>query len=169
MPTEIERKFLVADDSWRERVSKSYLIRQGYLAPGTECSVRVRKAGDRAFVTIKGAKASRSRPEYEYEIPVADADEMLDTLVSGQIIEKRRHHVPFGGRVWEVDEFETPQPGLVVAEVELDAADASLDMPAWLGPEVTEDPRYGNASMSMAPEGSTLPHGSTNGAGRPAR
>lgn len=148
MPTEIERKFLVVGEAWRAEARASYPIRQGYLARGDTCTVRIRRIGDRAYVTVKSAKHSLSRSEYEYEIPAHEADEMLDTLTTGQVIEKRRHCVPHDGRVWEVDEFEAPNAGLVVAEIELrDIADEPR-LPDWVGEEVTEDRAYGNAQMS---------------------
>lgn len=154
MPMEHERKYLVLGDGWRAAIEETFVIRQGYLAATESCSVRIRHAGDRAFLTVKGAKASRSRPEYEYEVPTADAAEMLDTLASGAIIEKRRHRVRVGRHVWEVDEFQVPA-GLVMAEIELDHCEEAFALPDWVGREVTDDPRYGNARM--AAEGGVAP------------
>ncbi len=154
MPTEIERKFLVASEAWRDEVRDSYRIRQGYLARTETCTVRIRHTGERAFITIKGAKADLSRAEYEYDIPPDEAEEMLATLVDGEVIEKLRHHVPHDGHVWEVDEFRSPHPGLVIAEVELETAETEPTLPRWLGREVTHDPRYGNAVLSLNGAGS---------------
>ena len=148
MPLEIERKFLVRNEGWRENVRESYAIRQGYLMRGKRATVRIRRARDKGFITIKGAKSEISRAEFEYEIPVEEADEMLDTLVSGQVIEKHRHLVVHDGRVWEIDEFARPRRGLVLAEIELESADEEISLPDWAGEEVTENPSYGNAMMS---------------------
>lgn len=148
MATEIERKFLVSGDGWRSAASASYLIRQGYLARTEDCTVRVRRIGDTAFVTIKGRTEGMSRAEFEYEIPVGEADEMLGTLAVGHIVEKRRHHVRVNGHLWEVDEFAAPRPDLVLAEIELQDPAERFEIPDWVGEEVTEDPRYRNAVMS---------------------
>lgn len=170
MATEIERKFLVRDLSVLEGVQGT-VMRQGYLSTAPERTVRVRRAGDRGFLTIKGAvtggastdsaagrKASPgasvrvpSRPEFEYEIPAREADELLDTLALKPLVEKVRYRVPFEGLVWEVDVFAGENEGLVVAEVELPSEDAPVAPPPWVGAEVTEDPRYYNANLVAHP------------------
>ena len=148
MGLEIERKFLVTGDGWR--TESGLLTRQGYLnrAPGR--TVRVRVAGGRAWLTIKGLTTGAVRAEYEYEIPPEDARELL-ALCDGALIEKTRHVVPWRGFDWQVDEFHGANSGLVVAEIELPAADAPFERPAWVGAEVTGDHRYYNASLVSAP------------------
>lgn len=151
MATEIERKFLVRDDSWRAAVERSRPMRQGYL-PGLEtASVRVRLDGDRALLNIKSATLDVTRQEYEYPIPVADAEEILDTLCARPLIEKTRHFVPHAGHVWEVDVFSGDNAGLVVAEVELAHPDDAPELPPWVGEEVSADPRYYNVSLVRHP------------------
>jgi adenylate cyclase len=147
MGIEIERKFLVTEPGWRADVmGEGVHLRQGYLRRGTT-SVRVRRAGPEAFLTVKGP-GTRSRAEYEYPIPASDADELLDTLCEPGLIDKTRHRIEVGGRVWEVDEFHGRHDGLVLAEIELPEADAPFERPGWLGPEVTDDPSYTNAELS---------------------
>jgi adenylate cyclase len=151
MATEIERKFLVRDDSWRAAVERSRPMRQGYL-PGLEtASVRVRVDGERALLNIKSATLDVTRQEYEYPIPLDDAREMLDTLCERPLIEKTRHFVRHGGHLWEVDVFAGDNAGLVVAEVELDHPEEALDLPPWVGDEVSDDPRYYNVSLVRHP------------------
>ena len=148
---EIERKFLVRDDSWRADARDSARMRQGYLSNEERCSVRVRIAGDRAWFNLKSVTIGAQRYEFDYEIPVADAHQMLDTLTCKPLIEKTRHLVDVGAHTWEIDVFEGENAGLVVAEVELDSADESFDLPGWAGEEVTFDPRYYNTSLSTHP------------------
>ena len=150
MGREIERKFLVQGDGWREG-AQGVLMRQGYLSRERERTVRVRLAGGRGYLTVKGINEGISRLEYEYEIPAADAAEMLDTLALRPLVEKIRYRVPFGGRTWEVDEFLGDNAGLIVAEIELEAVDSPLEKPAWAGAEVSADPRYFNSSLSRRP------------------
>jgi CYTH domain-containing protein len=149
---EIERKFLVAGDEWRDG-SPGVPYRQGYLSAGADagCTVRVRVAGKCAFLTVKGPAAAGARDEYEYPIPVADAEEMLERLCAGGRVEKVRHRVPFAGRTWEVDVFGGENAPLVVAEVELPRIDAAVSLPPWVGAEVTDDLRYTNAALARAP------------------
>lgn len=150
MPREIERKFLLKDDAWRPGASgKAY--RQGYLSIEPDRTVRVRVAGDAAFLTVKGRPQGASRAEYEYPLPLADAVEMLDRLCLRPLIEKIRYRVPYGGLVWEIDEFSGDNAGLVVAEVELEAEDQAIALPPWVGREVTSDPRYANSSLVARP------------------
>ena len=152
MAREIERKFLVIGDDWRTG-AQGVVYRQGYLGAGDRaaCTVRVRVAGERAWLTIKGRAAHGARDEYEYPIPVVDAEEMLARLCPGGRVEKIRHRVPYAGRDWEVDEFIGENAPLVVAEVELDRIDAEVSLPPWAGREVTEDPRYTNAALALQP------------------
>lgn len=152
MAREIERKFLVTGDGWRPG-ALGVLYRQGYLGAGTDacCTVRARIAGERAFLTVKGRASEGARDEYEYEIPVADAQEMLDRLCVGGRVEKHRYRVAHAGFVWEVDEFLGENAPLVVAEVELERIDADVPLPPWVGLEVTYDPRYTNAALARQP------------------
>jgi adenylate cyclase len=150
MGKEIERKFLVKGDSWRAQAhGKRY--RQGYLSTVKERTVRVRTVGDQGYITIKGITTGASRAEYEYEISLADANEMLDQLCQRPIIEKTRYRIPQGDIAWEIDEFEGDNRGLIVAEVELKDEHQSVTMPAWIGQEVTDDPRYFNANLVAKP------------------
>lgn len=150
MPVEIERKFLVAGDGWRTAVARTELYRQGYLANSAACSIRVRLADAGAWLNIKGRVQGARRAEYEYAIPPEEAAELLELCSEGRI-EKHRHFVPHGGREWEVDEFFGDNAGLVVAEIELDHEDETLDVPPWAGAEVTDDVRYYNSSLARTP------------------
>lgn len=151
MAIEIERKFLVAGEGWRSVVTRSAPMRQGYLG-GAEgrASIRVRVSGDDAWLNIKAAVMGSSRAEYEYAIPLADANEMLDRLCTG-LIDKTRHYVEHQGHVWEVDEFAGDNAGLVVAEIELDRPDETFSSPSWLGREVTDERRYYNHALALHP------------------
>lgn len=150
MGREIERKFLVVSEDWRKAATGSALLRQGYLSSNAKATVRVRSEDDaRAMLTLKGAAEGISRAEYEYEIPIADARELL-VMAAPHVIEKRRHLVPYGGLTWEVDVFLGRHEGLVMAEVELVDANQAVPMPDWAGAEVTHDDRYNNASLSRA-------------------
>jgi adenylate cyclase len=151
MSLEIERKFLVLDDRWRASVKESARYRQGYLNNERQCSVRVRTSGDRAWLNIKSVTLGAERREFEYEIPVADAHEMLDTLSRRPLIEKTRHFVDVGSHTWEIDVFEGENAGLIVAEIELDDPGEIFEKPDWAGEEVTYDPRYYNTSLSTNP------------------
>jgi adenylate cyclase len=151
LATEIERKFLVKDDGWRAGAEPGVRFRQGYLAGGDKASVRVRVEGEKGNLNIKGATLGVRRQEFEYPIPLEDANAMLDTLSSGRLVEKTRYCVPVGGHVWEVDVFEGENAGLVVAEIELDHEDEPFVMPEWAGAEVSHDPRYYNVYLSQHP------------------
>lgn len=151
MATEIERKFLVIDDAWRATAAPGVRMRQGYLSGGDRSSIRVRIQGEHAFLNIKSATLGVRRQEYEYVIPLGDAEEMLDRLCAGPLIEKVRYDVKHAGHVWEVDVFEGDNAGLVVAEVELDSEDERFEKPAWAGEEVSHDPRYYNVSLVTDP------------------
>lgn len=151
MAKEIERKFLVAGDEWRPHVTESRLLRQAYLHTDDLSSVRIRiEDDDKAFLTVKSAIAGAIRNEYEYEIPVSDAQEMLALRV-GSIVEKVRHIVPAGQLHWEIDEFEGDNAGLVLGEIELPLASHHVDLPSWISSEVTDDRRYYNASLAVRP------------------
>lgn len=151
MATEIERKFLVKDDGWRGAADDGMRMRQGYLSGGAASSVRVRTGGGHAHLNIKSATLGVWRREYEYAIPLADADEMLDHLCDGPLIEKTRYHVDHLGHCWEVDVFEGDNAGLVVAEIELASEDEAFEKPGWAGDEVSHDPRYYNVSLVKHP------------------
>lgn len=127
------------------------MYRQGYLSTDKARTVRVRIAGDEAFITIKGPASGISRPEFEYEIPVSDAAAMLDELCLKPLIEKHRYTLEYKGMQWEVDEFFGENRGLIVAEVELDSADQAVELPDWIGSEVTGDARYFNSSLITHP------------------
>lgn len=150
MGKEIERKFLVTSDAWKAG-AKGKRYRQGYLSTNKERTVRVRIAGDAAFLTIKGLTVGTARAEFEYPIPVGDAAEMLDNLCEKPIIEKTRYKVEHAGLVWEIDEFEGVNKGLIVAEVELGSEDQKIDKPSWVGADVSDDKRYFNSNLIAKP------------------
>jgi adenylate cyclase len=150
MGVEIERKFLLRGDGWKS-LGEPVFFRQGYLSSHKERVVRVRIEGERAVITIKSANQGATRGEWEYEIPVADAAELLDGLCEQPLIEKYRRRIAFAGNVWEVDEFLGANAGLVVAEIELQAEDQQFDKPEWVGEEVTDDLRYLNSSLIRHP------------------
>ncbi len=150
MPKEIERKFLVASDAWREGAEGERYV-QGYLSLEPGRTVRVRVAGERAYLTIKGKAQGISRSEYEYEIPKAHAEEMLSALCVPPLIDKVRYKVPFAGLTWEVDVFSGENEGLTVAEVELTEEGQSFEKPSWVGNEVSDDPRYANSHLVRRP------------------
>lgn len=151
MAIEIERKFLVKDDSWRARAESESRIRQGYLSADARLTVRVRVRDDQACLTLKGATQGIARSEFEYGIPPADAEAMLAEFALGPLIDKRRYLVHEGGWLWEIDEFAGQNQGLVLAEIELPSADQAFSRPQWLGAEVSDDPRYFNASLARHP------------------
>lgn len=150
MGVEIERKFLVRDASWKS-MGQGVLLRQGYLSSAQERIVRVRIEGDKAMLTIKGRTAGMTRSEWEYPIPVEDAQLMLDSLCERPIIEKKRYRIPYEGMLWEVDEFFGENAGLVVAEIELESESQIFVKPDWIGDEVTHDARYFNANLLRHP------------------
>jgi len=147
---EIERKFLVAGDGWRE-LGEATLLRQGYLSSDPARVVRVRIEGERAFLTIKGKSQGATRGEWEYPIPVSEAAELLDGLCQAPLIEKVRRRIAVQGHTWEVDEFLGANAGLVVAEIELGSEDEAFDKPEWIGQEVTHDARYFNSNLIRHP------------------
>jgi adenylate cyclase len=152
MPVEIERKFLVASDAWRKTAGIGRSFCQGHLSKDNLSSVRIRRAADKGYITVKGARLGITRAEYEYEIPVEHAEEMLHSLCKRPLLEKTRHCVIHDGITWEVDVFAGHAKGLVVAEVELSSADQQVEFPDWIGAEVTNDPRYRSSSIAAAPE-----------------
>ncbi|MEJ2391170.1 MAG: CYTH domain-containing protein [Gammaproteobacteria bacterium] len=151
MAIEIERKFLLKDDSWRQQADAGTAYRQGYLIGAKQASVRVRIEGDKAFINIKSMTLGVSRLEYQYPIPVQDAEELLDTLCDKPLVEKTRYRIQHAGHEWEIDVFEGDNAGLVVAEVELSAVDEQLSLPDWAGIEVSSDPRYYNVNLVKHP------------------
>jgi adenylate cyclase len=151
MATEIERKFLLRNDGWRAEADEGQVIRQGYLAGSEKSSIRVRVADDKANLNIKSATLDVTRQEYEYEIPIAEANELLDTLCEGPLIEKTRYHVHHANHLWEVDVFSGDNEGLVVAEIELASTEESFEKPDWLGDEVSNDKRYYNVCLVKHP------------------
>lgn len=150
MGTEIERKFLVVGDAWRQG-AMGVLYRQGYLCTTPERTARVRVAGDKGYLTVKGSRTGVSRLEFEYPIPLEDAQAMLDALCIRPLIEKTRYRIDHEGLVWEVDEFAGENAGLVIAEVELEREDQEVSLPAWVGKEVSADDRYANSSLAERP------------------
>jgi len=151
MPIEIERKFLLKNNDWREQVTSSFRIRQGYMGEIDKASVRIRVQGKKANINIKSATLSMRRMEYEYEIPLDEALEMLDQLCKQPQVDKTRYIVEQGKFKWEIDEFYAENEGLLVAEIELDDEKEAFDKPKWLGEEVTEDPRYYNVNLIEKP------------------
>ncbi|TXH88722.1 MAG: CYTH domain-containing protein [Rhodoferax sp.] len=149
MAVEIERKFLVQGDAWRQGVTGVRYV-QGYLNRDKARTVRVRIAGTQGFLTIKGESVGATRAEFEYPIPVEDAQALL-ALCEGPCIDKTRYRIPVDGMAWEVDVFAGDNAGLVVAEIELPSEDAPFSRPSWLGAEVTHDARYFNSNLSRQP------------------
>jgi len=150
MGIETERKFLVKGNSWRQGV-RGFLYRQGYLSAGSECEIRVRIVGENAFLTIKGRPVGASRLEYEYSIPVVDANEILDNLCDSFIVEKTRYRIEHKGMTWEVDEFHGANDGLILAELEMEHQLEHVELPEWVGQEVTADTRYFNVNLAKHP------------------
>jgi CYTH domain-containing protein len=148
MPLEIERKFLVANDDWKQSVRRRARIRDGLIASSNGRKVRVRIENDRATVAIKGAHEGPARSEYEYEIPVGEAEELL--TMCDRTLEKDRHYVEHEGTRWTIDVYDGVLKGVVIAEVELDREDREIKLPRWIGTEVTGDPRYSKINMSSA-------------------
>ena len=150
MAKEIERKFLIKSGAWQPQVDGTK-IRQGYLSSLKERVVRVRTKGAKAFITIKGITKGITRSEFEYEIPVEDADLLLTNLCEQPLVEKTRYNEEHNGHVWEIDMFFGANKGLVVAEVELTEENEKLEIPVWVGEEVSSDPRYFNSNLIQNP------------------
>ena len=151
MAIEIERKFLVINNSWEKHVTESIPMQQGYFFHNDTVSVRVRVTNKDAFLNFKSVSIGIQRLEYEYEIPVVDAWEMLKNLCQKPIIEKTRHLVPDNGLTWEIDVFEGKNAGLVVAELELENVEQRFNLPDWVDKEVTNDKRYYNHWLCKHP------------------
>ncbi|MFT3731162.1 MAG: CYTH domain-containing protein [Hyphomicrobium sp.] len=151
MALEIERKFLIRDDTWKSAATGSARILQGYFARTALVRARIRIYGDKGFITLKSEPGALVRHEYEYEIPYADAVEMIKQFSIEPIIRKTRFDVPYEGVVWAVDVFDGANSGLVIAEAELKTADQALAIPSWAGKEVTGDRRYGNSDLARYP------------------
>jgi CYTH domain-containing protein len=156
MAVEIERRFLVKSDAWRAG-SEVADIRQGYIFASAEKSVRVRTFGDTGFLTVKGRHSRSGTSEFEYEIPLQDALELLELVCEQPIIQKRRHTRTEHGRVWEIDVYSGANSGLITAEVELEHADQRITLPDWVGEEVTDDPKYLNTNLYKHPYHSWQP------------
>lgn len=150
MTIEIERKFLVRDESWRT-LAQGAPLRQGYLNSHPDRTVRVRIEGSSAMLTIKSRTVGATRGEWEYPIPLDEATQLLDRVCERPIIDKTRYRIMHQGMLWEVDEFHGDNAGLVVAEIELATEDQPFDKPDWVGEEVTHDSRYFNASLLRHP------------------
>jgi len=155
MGTEIERKFLITNETWKAQVTETHMIKQGYLQSGLDksqkSSVRVRISNKLANINIKSAELSITRQEYEYSIPLHDAEEMLKTLCGGLVVEKTRYYVPFESHLWEVDIFSGANQGLQMAEIELASVHEAFSKPDWIGKEVSEDKRYYNNYLIQNP------------------
>lgn len=152
MSKEIERKFLVKADVWRKLAGTCVRMRQGYVPTESGVTVRARIAGDKAFLTLKSRATGLARDEFEYEIPVPDAERILDTMCSKPQIDKIRYRIPAdNGLVWEVDEFLGENAPLVTAEIELPDERTAVEVPAWIGLEVTDDHRYKNNNLAAKP------------------
>lgn len=151
MGRETERKYLLANDRWRADAAANGIdIVQGYLGRGEMSTVRVRIAGERAMLTIKGPLTGITRAEFEYDIPVADAKELLD-LANGRIVTKKRYAIDVAGKLWVVDEFTGPNSGLCIAEIELEREDEEIVAPDWIGEEVSHRPEYSSSSLADRP------------------
>ena len=163
MAIEIERKFLLKNDDWKSQVSQAHVIKQGYLQSGLDASekssVRIRISDQYANINIKSADPSMLRQEFEYRIPVSDAEQMLTTLCDAVIIEKTRYHITYKSdnalnsmsHLWEIDVFENENQGLQIAEIELSHVDEIFEIPDWIGDEVTDDKRYYNNYLLKKP------------------
>lgn len=151
MATEIERKFLLKDSSWKALADEGTQYCQGYLVGGDKSSVRVRIQGEKAYLNIKSATIDITRQEYEYEIPLDEANEMLETLCEQPLITKIRYHLKNENHLWEIDVFEGDNQGLIVAEIELSDKDEIFTKPNWLDKEVSDDERYYNVCLVKHP------------------
>ena len=150
MATETERKFLLADDGWRTQCVRSERLRDGLIAITGNRKVRVRIYAERATLTVKAKTGQSSDAEYEYEIPLADAEELLASHCDGNLLSKVRHYVPFKGFMWEIDVYEGLLSGVMLAEVELQGEDVEVPLPPWVGEEVTGRPEYKKINMHKA-------------------
>jgi len=151
MGVEIERKFLTRNDSWRAKVERSLPMRQGYLHRANDSAIRVRICGDQAHINIKKTEDGIRRLEFEFDIPMHEAEELLEKVAMEPQIQKTRHEMRFGDHLWEIDEFHGDNAGLIVAEIELDDPDEPFERPEWLGEEVSQDRRYFNSNLILHP------------------
>ena len=151
MAVEIERKFLLCSDEWRQHISERIEMHQGYLSRDAQSSVRVRITDRKAILGIKSTRDGIYRLEYEYPIPRADAREIMAQIAHRPVIEKTRYIVHWEGHCWEIDEFHGDNAGLIVAEVELNSTDEQFVHPPWLGKEISTDARYYNSNLSRMP------------------
>jgi len=155
MGIEIERKFLMKNDEWKAHVTETHVIKQGYLQSGLDdsqkSSVRIRISNKLANINVKSVELTMIRQEFEYDIPLHDAEQMLTTLCSGVVIEKTRYYVPYGSHLWEIDIFEGENKGLQMAEIELLDLDEKFELPDWIGDEVSDDKRYYNIYLLKHP------------------
>ena len=150
MAKEIERKYLVIGNTWRA-LAEGSVYRQGYIATQNKATVRIRVVGEKSYLTIKGPNIKYSRLEFEYPIPVEDAQEILETLCERPFIEKIRYKIESGGLIWEIDEFNGVNKGLILAEVELNDENQHIELPSWIGQEVSDDSRYFNSNLVKHP------------------
>jgi len=151
MATEIERKFLVFNDHWKNHATQVIPIQQGYFCLTDRVSIRVRITDKTASLNFKSVSIGIQHIEYEYEIPITDAREMLESFCQKPIIEKTRHRLPENGLTWEIDVFEARNAGLIIAEIELDSVNQAIQLPDWIGREVTDDKRYYNPWLCKHP------------------
>lgn len=150
MAIEIERKFLVNSNEYKQLALPVY-YRQGYLCESPNSVIRIRIAKNKAFLTIKGKTKGLSRSEFEYEIPISEAHQLLSEMALNKVIEKNRYKIEYAGNTWEIDEFLGENKGLIVAEIELESEDATFEKPSWVGEEVSSDKRYFNSNLSKNP------------------
>ncbi len=150
MPLEIERKFLLKNSDWKQEIQSSFQIKQGYLNSHPERTVRIRIKENKGILTIKGKTKQVTRKEFEYEIPLNEAKDLIQ-LCEKPLIEKTRHLIRKENLTWEIDEFEGENKGLILAEVELQSENQNLSLPSWIGEEVSHDPKYYNSSLISNP------------------
>ncbi|TVO70511.1 CYTH domain-containing protein [Sedimenticola selenatireducens] len=151
MAVEIERKYLVINDKWKKSVVSESVLKQGYIVNQPNVTVRVRIAKGKAHLNIKSATIGITRAEYEYEIPLSDAENILEDIAEQPFIDKTRFKVRCGDHIWDLDVFYGDNSGLVMAEIELDSEDEAFEYPEWAGEEVSSDPRYYNSSLVKKP------------------
>lgn len=147
MAIEIEHKYLVINDTYKTNIIRSLHICQGYLSKDKERTVRIRISNDEAFITVKGKNLGDTRTEFEYAIPLDDAQELIKNICFQPILEKYRHIVKYNGEIWEIDEFQGKLKGLVLAEIEIPYSQYKYDIPSFIGKNVTNDSRYYNSNL----------------------
>jgi len=146
---EIERKFLLASNHWRSLVQRSVIIQDGLVVASDDRKTRVRIIGDKATIAVKTGRVAGVREEFEYDIPMTDAHRLM-ACCGGNVIVKTRHYVPHAGLTWEIDEYDGLLKGVILAEIELTAVDQAIDLPDWIGREVTSQPRYRKINLLRA-------------------